>query len=164
MAPRPEPEKTPGKTRRGGPGKETAINLIYTKPFIQIMKKVQITPIIFHTMLLLMAALVIALPACSSDSEDEIAPDCDLDNVTYSGTIAPIMQMHCNSCHSDTAPEAGVVTANYEGLRAIALDGRLLGSVNHEEGFSPMPKNSPQLEECPRDQMAVWVNAGAPDN
>ncbi len=131
---------------------------------LQIMKKKQITPLIFHIMLVIMAALVISLPACSSDSEDEVAPDCDLDNVTYSGTIAPIMQQHCNSCHSAAAPQAGVVTANYEGLRAIALDGRLLGSVNHEQGFSPMPKNMPQLDECPRDQIAAWIDAGAPEN
>ncbi len=107
---------------------------------------------------------IVLFTACSSDSEDEIEPDCDLSNVTYTGTIAPIMQAHCNGCHSGSVPSAGIVTADYQSLQAIALDGRLLGTINHEVGFSPMPKGQPQLDECLREQIALWVNEGAPEN
>ncbi len=107
---------------------------------------------------------IVLFSACSSDSEDDIGPDCDLSNVTYAGTIAPIMQANCNSCHSGSVPSAGIVTADYQGLQAIALDGRLLGTINHDAGFSPMPKGQPQLDECLREQIALWVNEGAPDN
>ncbi len=108
--------------------------------------------------------LVIMTPACSSDSEDEIAPDCDLGNVTYSETIAPIMAASCNGCHSVASPSAGIITENHEGLRVIALSGQLVGSVNHEEGFKPMPPGQPRLGECLREQIAAWVNDGAPEN
>lgn len=108
--------------------------------------------------------LLLILPACSSDSEDEIAPECDLNNVTYTENIAPIMQQYCNSCHSVASPSAGVITANHAGLQEIALDGRLAGSVNHEDGYSPMPQGQPQLADCLRNQIEVWVNDGAADD
>ena len=104
------------------------------------------------------------MPSCSSDSEDDVVPDCDLDNVSYSETIVPIMQANCNGCHSGPSPSAGIITAEYEGLQEIALDGRLVGSVNHEEGYSPMPQGQAQLDECPREQIAAWVDDGAPEN
>lgn len=108
--------------------------------------------------------LVVMTPACSSDSEDEIAPDCNLGNVTYSATIAPIMAANCNSCHSGGSASAGIITANYEGLRVIALSGQLVGSVNHDNGFSPMPQGQPKLGQCLREQIAAWVNDGAQEN
>ncbi len=108
--------------------------------------------------------MVIITPACSSDSEDEIAPDCNLADVSYSETIAPIMAASCNSCHSGASPQFGINTSNYEGLRVIALSGQLVGSVNHNEGYSPMPQGQPQLDECLREQIAAWVDDGAPEN
>ena len=127
-------------------------------------KKTEIHRLFFSALIAGLFALVVIMPACSSDSEDDIAPDCDLENVTYSGTIAPIMAASCNGCHSTASPSAGIITDNYEDLRIIALSGELVGSVNHEEGFSPMPQGQPQLGECPREQIAAWVNDGAPDN
>jgi uncharacterized membrane protein len=128
------------------------------------MKTPEMISIILKTALALLMGMMILLPACSSDSEDDVAPDCDLDNVTYSATIAPIMQQHCNSCHAAANPSAGIVTANHEGLQVIALDGRLTGAVNHEQGFSPMPQGQARLPQCPRDQIAAWVDDGALDN
>ncbi len=127
-------------------------------------KKTEIHRLFFSALIAGLFALVVIMPACSSDSEDDIAPDCDLENVTYSETIAPIMAASCNGCHSTASPSAGIITDNYEDLRIIALSGELVGSVNHEEGFSPMPQGQPQLGECPREQIAAWVNDGAPDN
>lgn len=112
----------------------------------------------------LFVMLLVILSACSSDSEDEVEPDCDLDNVTYSETIAPIMETHCNSCHSGASPSADIVTADYEGLREVAMDGSLVGSVNHDPEYSAMPQGQPRLNECPREQIAAWVDDGAPDN
>ena len=112
----------------------------------------------------LFVASMVVFSACSSDSEDEVEPDCDLDNVTYSGTIAPIMETHCNTCHSGANPSAGIVTADYDGLVEVALDGSLVGSVNHDPDYSAMPQGQPKLDECPREQIAAWVNDGAEDN
>ncbi len=107
---------------------------------------------------------VVMTPACSSDSEDEIVPECDLENVTYSEIIAPIMAARCNACHSGASPPLEIKTDNYADLRVIALSSRLVGAINHDEGFSPMPQGQPQLDKCPREQIAAWVNDGAPAN
>ncbi len=115
------------------------------------------------TFVFFISAMVV-FAACSSDSEDEVEPGCDLENVTYSETIAPIMETHCNSCHSGANPSAGIVTADYEGLREVAMDGSLVRSVNHDPDYSAMPQGQPQLDECPREQIAAWVDDGAQDN
>lgn len=130
------------------------------------MKKSTLPHRLLQALTAVLFILIVMTPACSTDSEDEIVPpdDCDLENVTYSETIAPIMAASCNGCHSGASPSAGIITDNYEDLRVIALSGQLVGSVNHEQGFSPMPQGQPQLGECPREQIATWVNDDAPEN
>lgn len=128
------------------------------------MKKSVLPRRLLQALIAVLFILVVLTPACSSDNEDEVAPDCDLENVTYSETIAPIMATSCNSCHSGASPSAGIITANYDGLSAIALSGQLVGVINHQQGFSPMPPGQPQLGECLRKQIAAWVNDGAPEN
>ncbi len=129
-----------------------------------IMKKSLLPRRLLQSLIAILFILVVMTPACSSDSEDEVTPDCDLENVTYSETIAPIMAASCNGCHSAASPSAGIITANYEGLQVIAQSGQLVGSVNHDSGFSPMPKGQPRLDECLRKQIAAWVTDGAPEN
>ncbi len=107
---------------------------------------------------------VVMTPACSSDSEDELLPDCDLENVTYSEVIAPIMAASCNACHTGAGAPLRIRTDNYADLSEIALSSRLMGAINHDEGFSPMPQGQPQLDKCTRDQIAAWATVGAPSN
>ena len=104
--------------------------------------------------------------SCSSDNEEDLFGDdiCDTTNVSYEEFIAPTMQTFCNSCHSVAAPSAGIITATYEGLKVVALDGRLVGSINHETGYSPMPQAQPKLQECIRLKIKAWVDDGALDN
>ncbi len=64
------------------------------------MKKTYLLHRLFQLFIAGLFMLVVMTPACSSDSEDEITPDCNLENVTYSATIAPIMAASCNSCHN----------------------------------------------------------------
>ncbi len=128
------------------------------------MKKSCMLNRLFRLFIAGLFVLVVMTPACSSDSEDEIDPVCNLENVTYSATIAPIMAGSCNSCHSGASATAGIITATYQGLRVIALSGQLVGVVNHDTGFSAMPPGQPKLGQCPRDQIASWVDAGAQAN
>ena len=114
----------------------------------------------------MMVSLLVSLGSCSSDNEEDLFGNdiCDTENVSYAEFIAPTMQTFCNSCHSAAAPSAGIITATYEGLKIVALDGRLVGSINHESGFSPMPQGQPQLQECLRLKIKAWVQDGAEDN
>ncbi|MCB0820882.1 MAG: hypothetical protein KDC13_09685 [Bacteroidetes bacterium] len=89
---------------------------------------------------------------------------CDSSSFTYSSDIAPIMQTHCNGCHSGTYPSAGINTSNYQGLSTIAQTGELTGSVNHTNNFSAMPQNAAMLDICKRTKINKWVQAGYPNN
>lgn len=109
---------------------------------------------------------LLCVASCSSDNEEDLFGDdiCDTTDVSYAEFIAPTMQTFCNACHGTVAPSAGIITATYEGLREVALDGRLVGSINHESGFSPMPQGQPMLQECIRLKIQAWVLDGAEDN
>ncbi len=113
----------------------------------------------------LIVILFVALGSCSSDNEEDLFGDiCDTTDVSYAGFIAPTLQTFCNSCHSAEAPSAGIITETYEGLKVVALDGRLVGAINHESGYSPMPQGQSQLQECTRLKIQAWVEDGALNN
>ena len=107
---------------------------------------------------------MISITGCYYDDEDTLYPQvggCDTANVSYTGTIAGIMSNNCNSCHSGSAPQANIKTDNYTDLRSVAQDnGKLWGVVNHETGFSPMPKDRPKLSECDLNKIRIWINNG----
>ena len=105
-------------------------------------------------------------PSCVSNNEEELYPDqpCDTTQVTYSGTIAPIINQNCLACHGAIAPSSGIPLEGYDNLKAVVDDERLVGALRWQDGFSPMPQEAPQLPECDLDQIDVWVKAGAPNN
>lgn len=106
------------------------------------------------------------MQGCYYDNEEEMYPSvpCDTANVTYSNTIAPIMADRCNTCHSQASPSGQVVTENYNGLKVVATDGRLQGSVNHLSGYSAMPQGGAKLPECNLKKIDIWIRNGSQDN
>jgi hypothetical protein len=114
--------------------------------------------------LLLILAVFLTAQSCYFDNEEELYPsagECDLTNVTYSGTVAPILAENCNSCHGGNFPQAGVVTDNYDDLKTVVDNGRFWGAINHEDGYSPMPQNLPKLPQCELDKIKTWIDNGA---
>jgi hypothetical protein len=67
-------------------------------------------------------------------------------------------------CHSTENHSAGVILDTYDGTKIIADNGSLLGVIKHESGFSPMPKNAPQLDPCTIRIVQLWVDDGALNN
>ncbi|MBN2172621.1 MAG: hypothetical protein JW731_00725 [Bacteroidales bacterium] len=107
------------------------------------------------------------LQSCYYDSEEELYPsesNCDLSNVTYSGTITAILSQNCYSCHSSNFPQGNVVLDNYDDLKVVIDNGRFWGAVNHESGFTPMPQNLPKLPQCELDKIKTWLDNGAMNN
>jgi hypothetical protein len=90
--------------------------------------------------------------------------NCDTLNVTYSGTIVPMMQSFCIGCHNSVSPGGNILLNSYAGVQTVALNGKLFGSVNHSYGYYAMPKNSSKLPQCMIDEIRIWVNSGAPNN
>jgi len=116
------------------------------------------------------ALLVLAiafLQGCYWDNEEELYPivaDCDTTNVTYSGTVAVILDGNCVSCHNNGFAQGSVVLDNYDDLKVVVDNGRFWGAINHEEGYSPMPQNLPKLKECDLSKIRVWIDDGAANN
>lgn len=110
--------------------------------------------------------LIFLLSGCYYDKEEVLYPKsadgCDTINITYTGHIELIMVNSCNGCHGGSFPQAGIRTDNYDDLKTIADNGKLGGTVNHESGFVPMPKDKPQLQECDLKQINIWIANNSP--
>ena len=110
---------------------------------------------------------IFVFQACYFDKEELLYPSgnkCDTTNVTYSGTVAPIMEISCNGCHGGADPFAGIRTENYEDLKIIVDNGRLWGTIIHDPQYSAMPKDRPQLSDCSLLQIETWIDNGALNN
>lgn len=89
---------------------------------------------------------------------------CDPTQFTYSGTIRNLLSTHCTGCHGGTAPSGNINLTIYDGVRAVALNGKLLGAVSHAPGFQPMPQGGNKLSDCQIGQIRSWIDAGTPNN
>ncbi|MBL7952103.1 MAG: hypothetical protein JNM62_10315 [Flavobacteriales bacterium] len=89
---------------------------------------------------------------------------CDTLNVTYTGTIRPVVQARCQGCHSGATPQGGLDLSSWSVLNAVAADGRLAGAIQHLPSFEPMPRNAPRMNDCRISQFLIWIDAGAPNN
>jgi uncharacterized membrane protein len=89
---------------------------------------------------------------------------CDTAQFTYSGAIKVIMSNKCVGCHNPSSLGGNIDLSTQNGVKAVALNGRLYGSVAHQPGFSPMPKNSSKLSDCEIRQIQKWINAGSLNN
>lgn len=119
----------------------------------------------------LLGMIFIPIPGCYFDNEEDLYPDngCDTVNVTYSQSVAPIIQNKCFQCHSIATEVSSGSGVHFEGYIAISnyltsSEASFLGSIRHESGFSPMPKNNPKLTPCEIKKIELWIADGFPDN
>jgi hypothetical protein len=117
---------------------------------------------------LMIFAISFALQGCYYDVEEELYPasdsNCDTSSVTYSQTVVPLLNNNCMSCHSQASAQGGIILEGYANVKTYADNGRLLGAVKWDAGFSPMPQGGNKLNNCAILQLETWVNAGAPEN
>ncbi len=84
--------------------------------------------------------------------------ECDSSNVTYPGTVFPILQENCITCHSQPVPAAGLDFNNYDNVAYVAQSGQLIGAIKHLPGYTPMPENGPPLTDCEIGLIQKWIN------
>ena len=118
--------------------------------------------------LLLICGLV-TLTACYYDKEDLLygpsLPCTDsTGTISYTAKVVPILQNSCYGCHSGASPSGGQAMGNYTADKAMAASGKLIGTLTHASGFSPMPKGGTKLSACNIAIIQKWVTAGAPNN
>lgn len=109
------------------------------------------------------------LTGCYNDKYEELyggggGVNCDTTEVSYSAAIQPILNQHCAlpNCHRTGDNPGGYTFDNYEGSKFARQ--KVIGAINHQAGYSAMPKNLPILPECERAKIGAWINQGAQNN
>ena len=108
-----------------------------------------------------------SITSCYYDNEEYLYPNppsCDTTNITYSGTVVPILEVNCYTCHNSVNQQGGIVVDNYDDLQVVINNGTFRGAINHLDGYSPMPQGGEKLNECDLTQINFWLDNGAPNN
>lgn len=110
--------------------------------------------------------LVLWSSACYYDVEEELYPSngCDVSNVSYSGTVEPIIKNRCYVCHGTGVNLGNVTLQGYDALKTYAQNGKLLGTIKHESGFSPMPQSGGKVPDCEIQKVEKWIIDGMLNN
>lgn len=111
----------------------------------------------------LIAVAATFFPSCSYDNIDEYYGSCDTLNITFSGVVDPILEINCKTCHFNGNVNTGINIADYEDVKKLADEGKLLGAIRHKAGFKAMPPNS-KLDDCSIRKIEAWVNNGSQNN
>jgi hypothetical protein len=114
---------------------------------------------------------MVVMAGCYYDNAETLYPQltsgCDTTQVTFSGTIKPILQNYCLVCHS-TAQAAGsggsVKLEAYTDVKKSVDNGKLWGASSQASGYSPMPKGGGKLDNCTLLKLKKWINDGAVNN
>ncbi|MEO6190602.1 MAG: c-type cytochrome domain-containing protein [Saprospiraceae bacterium] len=89
---------------------------------------------------------------------------CDTSDVTLSGSVRPILQNYCGSCHLVNNPQGNVDFRTYDDLKIYVDQGSLIGSIKFESPWSRMPKNSNKIPSCDIQIIQIWLDHGALNN
>ncbi len=122
------------------------------------------------TIILIVITLVIGLAysSCVYNKADLVYPQppvCDTINMKYSTDIVPILTANCYVCHAGSA--SGSFGRKFDAhnlLMPYVNSGKLVKSISHASGATPMPYQLPKLPQCTIDKIKAWVDRGAPNN
>jgi hypothetical protein len=89
---------------------------------------------------------------------------CDTTNVTFSGVIGPFVALQCESCHSGSDPDGGLLLTNYAEISASANTQEFLDQILVQNGAVGMPYNNAPMAQCRIDQLLKWIEDGTPNN
>jgi hypothetical protein len=53
---------------------------------------------------------------------------------------------------------------DYDEIKVVADNGKLVGGITPDSGFVAMPWNIDRLLQCDIDKITMWVDSGAPNN
>lgn len=112
-----------------------------------------------------MMCVIVAMAGCYYDVEEVIYPNgCDTNDITYSQDVRNILESNCLTCHDALSQNGNVNLEGYDNVKIYVDNGKLLGTIRHEDGFSAMPQGASQLASCTINKIQAWVDAGAPNN
>ena len=113
-------------------------------------------------------AFSLVISSCYYDKESVLYPAAASCNtpatVSYAQHVLPILQASCYACHSGAAPGGNIAMGTYAADNAIAINGKLYGSIAWSPGFQPMPLGGNKLSACNLEMIKKWIDSGAPNN
>ncbi len=107
--------------------------------------------------------LVTFLISCDKEKDN----DCNTANMSYTMNVVPLLEKNgcmTSGCHGGNAADNPLFMGSYESLKAVVDIQRLIGSIKHEQGFSPMPKGGSKISDCDIRKIEAWVTQGAKNN
>lgn len=90
--------------------------------------------------------------------------DCDTATVTFSGSIKPIINNNCISCHNPSSLNGGLDLSTHGEVVNATNNRNLLERINHQGTLPPMPPNGNKLSSCNLRMFEIWKQAGLPNN
>lgn len=90
--------------------------------------------------------------------------ECDTNNFRFQTAIQPMINTNCKGCHNAIQASGGIRLDDYNSVKAVAENGKLIATIKHDPGYSPMPKGGNKLSDCKITQVRKWIADGAPDN
>ena len=116
------------------------------------------------------AAAALLLFSCAKNVEEDLTvddPDAEPENVTYSGTISPLITSSCatTGCHSGSTPTAGLNLETYDKVMTLVTPNDLsksylYGVITHTQ-LPKMPKNASKLADSDIENVKTWILNGA---
>ena len=109
---------------------------------------------------------IVTITSCYYDNEETLYPptECMTTNMSYQADVSPIISNNCLVCHSAAAHLGDIILEGYTEVKKYVDSGQLMGAINHEDGFSPMPSEAPKLDDCSIEKIESWIADGALDN
>lgn len=120
----------------------------------------------FHVIVWLLVGMGLAvMEGCTYEVAPPSLPCGDLSGVSFAGDVLPLLDVHCNGCHSGGSPSAGLNLENHASVAQSVLEGSLLERLNlPQTNIRMMPLNGNPLPACDIALFEVWALEGAPNN
>lgn len=111
--------------------------------------------------------LALFITSCYYDKEGVLYPEAACDqtaSATFTAVVLPLMNAQCNSCHAGAFASGGIKLDSYTETKKYVDNGKLIGSITHASGYSPMPQGGGSMSSCDIAKIQTWIKAGALNN
>ncbi len=108
--------------------------------------------------------------SCYYDKEELLYPGSvsgvctDTTASSYSKKVVPVFQQYCYSCHTGGFPSGNQLMGTFTSDKAMALNGKLYGTIAHASGYSPMPQGMAKMTNCQIAVIKKWIDNGTLNN
>jgi hypothetical protein len=82
--------------------------------------------------------------------------------VTYDRTVKRIVDLYCVGCHYRQVSGSGPILTTYDRVRDEILNGHFMETIQHEDGYPPMPPGRTRMTEREIILLDVWMARGMP--